>query len=108
MRVFTEYLWFTTSARQEFIRITDDVARIVEQSGVREGMVRIEGFGPKLSPAVRQEVSARQTELAQGRLKIFKGPLLDERGQMVLPAGQVMTDAQIKGMNFKVQGVRSM
>ena len=51
---------------------------------------------------------ARQTELAQGRLKIFKGPLLDERGQLVLPAGQVMTDAQIKGMNFKVQGVRSM
>ena len=76
--------------------------------GVREGMVRIEGFGPKLSPAVRQEVLARQTELAQGRLKIFKGPLLDERGQLVLPAGQVMTDAQIKGMNFKVQGVRSM
>ena len=76
--------------------------------GVREGMVRIEGFGPKLSPAVRQEVLARQTELAQGRLKIFQGPLLDERGQMVLPAGQVMTDAQIKGMNFKVQGVRSM
>ena len=41
MTVFTEYLWFTTSARQEFIRITDDVARIVEQSGVREGMVLV-------------------------------------------------------------------
>ena len=41
MTVFTEYLWFTTSARQEFIRITDDVARIVEQSGVHEGMVLV-------------------------------------------------------------------
>ena len=41
MTVFTEYLWFTTTERQEFIRITDDVARIVEQSGVREGMVLV-------------------------------------------------------------------
>ena len=42
MRVFTEYLWFTTSARQEFIRITDDVARIVERQAdgaMRRGVV---------------------------------------------------------------------
>ena len=37
MRVFTDYLWFNTKKRQEFIRITDDVARIVEKSGVKEG-----------------------------------------------------------------------
>ena len=41
MTVVTEYLWFTTTERQEFIRITDDVSRIVEQSGVREGMVLV-------------------------------------------------------------------
>jgi thiamine phosphate synthase YjbQ (UPF0047 family) len=26
MKVFTEYLWFNTKKRQEFIRITDEVA----------------------------------------------------------------------------------
>jgi secondary thiamine-phosphate synthase enzyme len=37
----TEYLWFETKKRQEFIRITDDVARIVATSGVKEGMVLV-------------------------------------------------------------------
>lgn len=76
--------------------------------GVREGMVRVEGFGPKLTPSARNEVLARQAELAQGRLVIFKGPILNDQGQLLVPAGQTMTDAQILGMNFKVQGVRSM
>ena len=41
MRVHTDYLWFETPQRQEFIRITDDVARIVRDSGVSEGMVLV-------------------------------------------------------------------
>jgi secondary thiamine-phosphate synthase enzyme len=40
-RVFTDYLWFTTRQRQEFIRITDRVAAIVERSGITEGIVLI-------------------------------------------------------------------
>jgi secondary thiamine-phosphate synthase enzyme len=36
MKVLTEYLWFNTKQRREFVRITDDVARVVEKSGVKE------------------------------------------------------------------------
>src|SRR5215471_14645794 len=41
MKAFTEYLWFNTKKRQEFIRITDEVAEIVKKSGVKEGMVLV-------------------------------------------------------------------
>ena len=41
MRVHTDYLWFNTKQHQEFVRITDDVARIVAASGVHEGMVLV-------------------------------------------------------------------
>jgi secondary thiamine-phosphate synthase enzyme len=41
MKSHTDYLFFTTEKRQEFIRITDRVASIVEASGVREGMVLV-------------------------------------------------------------------
>lgn len=41
MKTFTDYLWFNTAARQEFVRITDEVARIVQKSGVREGLVLV-------------------------------------------------------------------
>ena len=41
MTVHTDYLFFNTKQRQEFIRITDDIQRIVEASGVDEGMVLV-------------------------------------------------------------------
>ena len=41
MTFHTEYLWFNTSLRQEFVRITDDVAAIVARAGIREGMVLV-------------------------------------------------------------------
>jgi thiamine phosphate synthase YjbQ (UPF0047 family) len=39
MTALTDYLWFNTTKRQEFIRITDEVAALVKKSGVKEGMV---------------------------------------------------------------------
>ena len=39
--VHTDYLWFNTAHRQEFVRITDEVAAIVRTSGVTEGMVLV-------------------------------------------------------------------
>src|SRR5688500_12246021 len=33
----TEYLWFETKKRREIVRITDDVAKVVEKSEVQEG-----------------------------------------------------------------------
>ena len=41
MQVFTDYLWFNTKKRQEFVRITDEVAGIVQKSAVREGMALV-------------------------------------------------------------------
>jgi len=41
MKTTTEYLWFQTKQRREFIRITDEVAEIVRRSGVREGLVLV-------------------------------------------------------------------
>src|SRR5438045_3380965 len=41
MIVFTDYLWFNTKKRQEFVRITDEVAAIVAKSGAKEGTVLV-------------------------------------------------------------------
>ena len=41
MLVHTGYLWFNTKKRQEFVRITDDVAAIVNASGVQEGLALV-------------------------------------------------------------------
>jgi secondary thiamine-phosphate synthase enzyme len=41
MQVITDYLFFNTKKRQEFIRITDEIATIVERSLVKEGTVLV-------------------------------------------------------------------
>jgi len=41
LTIYTDYLWFQTRERQEFIRITDEIAAIVKTSGVKEGMVLV-------------------------------------------------------------------
>jgi len=41
MLVHTDYLWFETRKRQEFVRITDEVAAIVKASRVKEGIALV-------------------------------------------------------------------
>jgi secondary thiamine-phosphate synthase enzyme len=41
MKATTEYFWFETQKRRELVNITDKVAHVVEQSGIREGMVLV-------------------------------------------------------------------
>ena len=38
MKSYTQYLWFSTKNRQEFINITAQVEEAVKTSGVREGL----------------------------------------------------------------------
>jgi simple sugar transport system substrate-binding protein len=74
--------------------------------GIKEGMVRVGGFGPKVPKSVQAEVLAKQKEMASGKLQAFAGPISDNDGTLVLPAGQTLTDAQILGMNYLVAGVQ--
>ena len=41
MKFATEYLWFNTKKHREYINITHEVEKVVEKSGIREGMVLV-------------------------------------------------------------------
>ena len=41
MKAVTEYLWFNTAKRREFINITDKVGQLVKKSGIKEGFVLV-------------------------------------------------------------------
>ncbi len=76
--------------------------------GVREGMIGVEGFGPKLPAAVREEVLARQADFSAGRVQVFEArqtDISDNRGRVVVPRGSRLSDPQILGMNWLVEGV---
>jgi secondary thiamine-phosphate synthase enzyme len=41
MKFATEYLWFNTTRKREYINVTDSIRQIVRSSGVSEGMVLV-------------------------------------------------------------------
>jgi simple sugar transport system substrate-binding protein len=75
--------------------------------GVKEGMIRVDGFGPKVPAPVRDEVLARQRDIAAGRLHPFHAvtDVRDNEGQVMIARGRTLSDAQILGMNWLAEGV---
>src|SRR5574343_721018 len=77
--------------------------------GVKEGMIRVGDFGSKVPQAVQQEVLARQKDIAAGKLHPFQAAqatVRDNEGHEVIAKGQTLSDAQILGMNWLVEGVQ--
>jgi basic membrane protein A len=74
--------------------------------GVREGMVSVGHFGPRVPKSVQDEVLGLQKDIASGKLKPFAGPIADNEGHAVVAQGASMTDEQILSMNFLVSGVQ--
>ena len=75
--------------------------------GVKEGMVRVGDFGPRVPTAVQEEVLARQKDIGAGRLHPFhaKAAVRDNEGREVIPAGRTLTDEQILRMHWLAEGV---
>jgi basic membrane protein A and related proteins len=76
--------------------------------GVKEGMVKVDGFGPKVPATVRDEVLARQKDIASGRLHPFhaNAAVKDNEGREVIAAGKTLSDVQILEMNWLAEGVQ--
>ena len=75
--------------------------------GVKAGMIRVDGFGSKVPTQVREEVLARQAQMATGKLVVFaaKNAVRDNEGHTVIPAGQALSDGDIQRMNWLAEGV---
>lgn len=41
MKSYTEYLWFNTTKKREFINITPSVEKSLQKSGIQEGMILV-------------------------------------------------------------------
>lgn len=73
--------------------------------GLDKGIVDIAPFGPMVPADVQQTVLAKKAEIASGAYKVFSGPLKDQAGAEKVPAGTVMSDEELLGFNWFVQGI---
>jgi basic membrane protein A len=76
------------------------------RGGIREGFVKMSAWGPSVSPKAKAAGDAALASMKQGA-PIFRGPLKDNKGATVIPAGTTleMTNVELEKMNWLVEGV---
>jgi simple sugar transport system substrate-binding protein len=64
-------------------------------------------YGASVSAAAKTAGDAARASLTKGDFVIFKGPLKDNTGKEVIPAGKAFkqTDLELEKMNYLVEGV---
>jgi basic membrane protein A and related proteins len=97
-KIYTDYV--------DAVRNKRAFPRVV-RGGLGDGTVNISPFGPAVSEEARRRALEARAQMAQGRLVVFKGPLADNAGRMVLPPGRavVSNDVQLELMAYLVDGV---
>ena len=72
--------------------------------GFSTGMLKLSKF-ENMPDNVKQKAEEVVNGIKSGTIKIFAGPLIDNAGKEILPAGKEMDDGGLWGMNYYLQGV---
>jgi basic membrane protein A and related proteins len=77
------------------------------RGGLKEGFVKMSAYGPSVTAPAKAGGDAARMALTTGDFVIFKGPIKDNKGATVIPAGTSleMTNIELEKMNYLVEGV---
>jgi len=73
--------------------------------GVKQGAVNIDNFGTSTPADVKKLAEDRRDAIKAGKLHPFTGPLKDNAGKLIVPAGKTPSDADLGKWNVYVAGV---
>jgi len=73
--------------------------------GFDSGMLRMSPFS-NMPDDVKDLATKTVADITSGTNKIFVGPLTDQSGKLQVPAGKVMDDGMLSGLQWLVQGVQ--
>jgi basic membrane protein A len=77
------------------------------RGGLKDGFVKCSPLGPTVPAEIKKKVEAVKSDALAGKLVIFKGPLKDNTGNLVIAAGTetAQTDPVLETMQYLVEGV---
>lgn len=70
MKSYTEYLWFNTKSRQEFINITPEVSEAISRSGIKEGLCLVNAMHITASVFINDDESGLHQDFSEWLEKI--------------------------------------
>ena len=75
-------------------------------SGIKEGAIKLAPINPVVPKEVVALVEKTTKGIADGTFKPFHGPIKDQSGKLIVAAGKSLTDKDLLGMNYYVEGVQ--
>ncbi len=77
------------------------------RGGLNDGIVKVSPYGPAVNEQTRKMADSAQSQLSAGSMSIFKGPLKDNQGNIVIAAGKEhrQSDIWLESMDWLVEGV---
>ena len=75
--------------------------------GYKEGMITLAPLNDAIPKELQGRIRIMEKQLTDGTLHPFDGPVVDQGGKTVVPAGGRMTDDQLNAMNYYLEGVVS-
>jgi basic membrane protein A len=77
------------------------------RGGLKEGVVKMSPYGAPVSAEAKKAADEAKAKLMAGNFAIFKGPLKDNTGKEILPAGKELaqTAIELESMDYLVDGV---
>lgn len=77
------------------------------RGGLAEGFIKMSPLGPAVTEQARKQFEATKADILKGGYAVIKGPMKDNKGNVIATAGQsfVETDVKLESMNYLVEGV---
>jgi len=107
---------YLTGAEWQWINVYEPFAKEMQagkapgnfvRGGLAEGFVKMSPYGPAVPAAARERSDKVRAEIGKGNFAAFKGPLRDNKGNVVVPAGKSLTETaiELESTNWLVEGV---
>jgi len=74
--------------------------------GMETGIVKLAPLSDKVPQKVQALVAEKQQALMEHKLQVFTGPIKNQTGEVILPAGKTYNDKELLSMNFFIEGVQ--
>jgi basic membrane protein A len=77
------------------------------RGGLKDGFVKMSPYGSMVTDAAKKQADGIKAQMVAGSFDIFKGPLKDNKGNVVIAGGKSykQTDLELEKMNYLVEGV---
>jgi basic membrane protein A len=97
-KVYTDYV--------QWVRAGKSFPHLL-RGGLKEGFVKVSPYGKPVSAAAKAKADLAKAKFMKGTMVVYKGPLKDNTGKVVIPAGveQKQTDIALESMSYLVEGV---